>query len=61
MQRPLYELRVELDCFCCTFFVHTANDTVVMYQLINHIARKYTLGAIGDINFTFQFRTLSEN
>ena len=57
MQVSLDEPGIELLGFLCRFRINAAYDTVVVNQLICHIARENTLGTVCHVYLALQFRT----
>ena len=61
VQGALYELGVECDGLVGRCLVDAADDTVVVYELVDDVAGKHTFGAVGYVYFPFEFGTLAED
>lgn len=61
VERTQYKLAVELDSGVGRSFVHTANNAVVVNKLIDDVARQHALGAVSNVDLSFEFGTQLED
>ena len=54
VERALHELAVKADGFFGRFGVHSADDAVVVDELVDDVARENAFGTVGNVDFAFQ-------
>ena len=56
-----HKFTIEFSCRISRGVINATDYTIIVHKFKNHIAWEYSLWAIGDMNASFQFGTLSKN